>query len=260
SHVTGVKYHRSKDSTYGNGNGLGAQPVSFKKEPVTEQAKQWQGFGTALKPAVELWLIARKPLSEKNIASNVLAWGTGALNISACKIETASLDDTDGRYPANLIHDGSKEVLDIFKKAGYRKSKKHDGDGALLDTKGTGWGFRRLPGGFSDEGTPERFFYCAKASTEERELGLNTKSAKAKNLKNNHPTVKPLSLIRYLVKLITPPNGIVLDPFAGSGTTGIACVLDGFKFICIEKEESYADIARERIDYFKHNNLFYQYF
>jgi site-specific DNA-methyltransferase (adenine-specific) len=143
--------------------------------------------------------------------------------------------------------------LDLFKKAGYSKSRSHEGDGEKIDTRGVGWGFKRLPGGFNDEGTPNRFFYCAKVTTKERNEGL-------KQHKNHHPTVKPLSLMRYIVRLVTPKGGVVLDPFAGSGTTGVACVLDGYRFICIEKEKEYVDVAKEKIEYYKNANLFYNFY
>jgi site-specific DNA-methyltransferase (adenine-specific) len=192
--------------------------------PATAAAQQWQGWGTALKPAHEPICVARKPLIG-NVAANVLAHGTGALNIDGCRVATddvisigsnnrsnASInfgmaDDkgaqgqhSAGRWPANLIHDGSEEVTD------------------------------RL-------GEPARFFYCAKASKADRETG------------NNHPTVKPTELMRYLCRLVTPPGGIVLDPFTGSGSTGKAAVLEGFQFIGIDMTSEYIAIADARIKF-----------
>jgi len=162
-------------------------------EPATDLAQQWDGWGTALKPAMELWTLARKPLVG-TVAQNVTEYGTGGLNIDGCRVGE--------RFPANLIHDGSDEVVGLF----------------------------------SDS---QRFFYCAKASKAERNKGLE---------KNHHPTVKPVALMRYLCRMITPPNGTVLDPFMGSGTTGVAAKVEGFDFIGIEREAEYLAISQARID------------
>lgn len=188
---------------------------------------QWQGWGTALKPALEPITVARKPLIG-TVAENVLAHGTGALNIDGCRVPTD--DDLNGgaysngkkdlskatsyatgvnagefvqppgRWPANLIHDGSEEVLALA-------------------------------------GEQARFFYCPKASKKDRDDG------------NTHPTVKPTDLMRYLCRLVTPPNGTVLDPFMGSGSTGKAAMLEGFNFIGIEREAEYIEIAKARINW-----------
>ena len=157
--------------------------------PSTDAAKQWQGWGTALKPALEPITVARKPLVG-TVAENVLQHGTGAINVDGGRVE-------GGRWPANFIHDGSEEATDLLK------------DSA-------------------------RFFYCAKAS-------------KADRGENHHPTVKPTDLMRYLCRLVTPPNGIVLDPFNGSGSTGCAAVLEGFQYIGIEREADYIAISEKRI-------------
>jgi site-specific DNA-methyltransferase (adenine-specific) len=218
-----------------------------EKGRYTKGTSQWEGYGTALKPAHEPIVLARKPLSEKTIAKNVLKWGTGGLNIDKCRVEHNEdlsvkrdghkLDtnkqgwgfkavdrDNKGRFPANFIHDGSQEVMDLF------PNKAH------------------------------RFFYCPKASKKERNMGcegLEEGEVKRQGLcgehknpkhKNNHPTVKPIKLMQYLCRLTTPKNGTVLDPFTGSGTTGIAAKREGFNFIGIEKEEEYIKIARARID------------
>lgn len=213
--------------------------------PATEAARQWQGWGTALKPALEPITVARKPLVG-TVAANVLQHGTGALNIDGCRVgdevlpaqvrgvtrmgtfEGAEGNETperNGRWPANLIHDGSEEVADLL------------GDAA-------------------------RFFYCAKASKKDRDEGLEGfELRRAGGLsgrsdgtlgsvtmsKNTHPTVKPTDLMRYLVRLVTPPGGIVLDPFMGSGSTGKAARLEGFRFIGCEMSAEYLDIARARI-------------
>lgn len=201
--------------------------------PETDEAKQWEGWGTALKPAHEPIVMARKPLSEKTIAENVLRYGTGGINIDANRVKRAEGDDfvagkrtatfgtqevksggdgsggwsqnEQGRFPANFIHDGSDEVLQLM----------------------------------ADSGSVARFFYCAKAGKTERNAGLE-----AGNL---HPTVKPLALMRYLVRLVTPPNGKVLDPFTGSGTTLVAAVLEGFDSIGMEMTAEYLPIIKGRV-------------
>lgn len=225
--------------------------------PATPEAKQWDGWGTALKPANEPICLARKPLGEKTIAANVLRHGTGGINIDGCRVESCETvgarasnrdgvsrrrlkfgmkefegNPTSGRYPANVIHDGSYGVT-----AGMSSAA--------------------------------RYFYCAKASSRERSAGLGgfeekacgmmeddnypikTGSGNLRNTtrRNHHPTVKPLALMRYLCRLITPPNGIVLDPFAGSGTTGVAAIMEGFGFIGMEISVEYATIAMSRMEH-----------
>jgi len=256
-----------------------------------------EGWGTALKPAHEPIVVARKPLSEKTVAQNVLKWGTGGINIDGCRVGTTESDKYDlekrevsrgsgietninftgrdldlkhgvqntGRFPANFIHDGSKEVVEKFPetKSGARKGKNN------INSLGERvYGKYGYTGGKceSSEGSASRFFYCAKASKSERNAGcdgmeekqikhglhstsyIGEKEYKTNTVgKNNHPTVKPVSLMRYLCKLITPVGGTVLDPFTGSGTTGIGAKLEGFKFIGIEREEDYCRIAEARI-------------
>lgn len=216
--------------------------------------------GTALKPALEPITMARKPLVG-TVAENVLAHGTGAINVDGCRVagevprtvqgqsaragEVYGSDQRDqrvfephesGRWPANLIHDGSDEVLAGFpaaRSAGYAtppdlrvKSQAHGncyGEyGAMAGT------------GYNDSGSAARFFYCAKAAKKDRGAG------------NNHPTVKPTDLMRYLCRLVTPVGGMVLDPFMGSGSTGKAAILEGFGFIGIEREAEYVTIAEAR--------------
>jgi site-specific DNA-methyltransferase (adenine-specific) len=228
--------------------------------PATNKARQWQGWGTALKPAFEPICVARKPISEKNVAKNVLKWYTGAMNINASRVPGAydtrdrateggnSMFDTgegggafvprsgvgeEGRWPANFVHDGSNDVVDILQQS-------------------------------------SRFFYCAKASPLDRNEGLDSITGRMRNdgrmtnidnpyqrgrvLKNHHPTVKPTKLMQYLVRLVTPPDGVVLDPFMGSGSTGKAAVLEGFHFIGIEREDEYVELATARINYVKGNS------
>lgn len=265
-------------------------------EARTEAGKEWQGWGTALKPALEPITLARKPL-DGTIASTVLKWHTGALNIDAGRVpgdmseffsktgkprsgmghadgygmgdgfggDKANPPSELGRWPANLIHDGSQLVLDLFpsSKSGARASGVRKGLGYH---GATGDGGPAIP---ASEGSAARFFYCPKATDQDREEGLemfdekqsdesrkegnpggdNPRNRGLKRRKNPHPTVKPIALMRYLCKLITPPGGLILDPFAGSGSTGKAAVLEGFDFIGIEREAEYVEIARARIEH-----------
>ena len=197
--------------------------------PATDEAKQWDGWGTALKPACEFFTLCRKPLSEKTIAANVLKWGTGGINIDGSRVGT---EDT-GRFPANLIHDGSPEVLGLFPetKSGSRKGTFNNG------TFSTGEVSKELK---SSQGSAARFFYCAKASKKDRGEG------------NNHPTVKPTALMAYLCRLITPTGGVVLDPYMGSGSTGKAAVREGFGFVGCELDLDYFKIATARVENEQH--------
>ena len=243
---------------------------------IGKQLDEWQGWGTALKPAHEPIILARKPV-KKTIVKNVSAYGTGGLNIDKSrvpstdnfdalvgrpiqKLATRLVDETDedyrarvsespaqqealaklkelGRWPANVIHDGSYEVVDLL-------------------------------------GEPARFFYCAKASKRDRNEGLDLEDFPLKHYttankmggeadtmltgsgnprdsrkQNHHPTVKPTTLMQYLVRLVTPPNGIVLDPFMGSGSTGKACAYESFDFIGIDTDSEYCKIAKNRIEF-----------
>ena len=257
----------------------------IKDTPATPEAQEWSGWGTALKPSYEPVIVARKPLIG-TVAQNVLTHGTGALNIDGCRVGieeraykysttsdggvplngvNGAIDGRDpgkirsrisgnqdmqpvvvsGRWPANFIHDGSEEVVGLF------------------------------PG--SDNGSAARFFYNPKASKADRDEGcegmekvrtargssnnlaqwvagdrtfeeLDEKSkAFATTARNYHPTVKPTELMRYLCRLVTRPGGVVLDPFMGSGSTGKAAIREGFKFIGIEQDPEFVEIARQRI-------------
>lgn len=235
---------------------------------------------TNLKPAHEPICLARKPISEKNLMNNVQKWGTGRLNIDVCRIMTGEkievgrsgrkhkslfqssnvnseqrVFQNKGRFPANLIHDGSQEVLNLFPETNspgkyhsgsIRKTLKKDNLYNLSFLKGENK--QEAPDNYGDKGSAARFFYCAKASKNERNEGLDNK-------KNIHPTVKPIALIRYLIRLITPKGGLVLDPFIGSGTTGIAALLEGMLYIGVEKEPEYTKIAEKRIQYFKNDMI-----
>jgi DNA modification methylase len=199
--------------------------------------------GTALKPALEPITVARKPLAG-TVAENVLRHGTGGLNIDGCRVATddklgANVEKSEalGRWPANLIHDGSEEVLAAFPQAPGQLAKASTSDTQRAGQNAYGVMARgsngQAPRG--DAGSAARFFYCAKASKADR------------GAENAHPTVKPTDLMRYLVRLVTPPGGVVLDPFMGSGSTGKAAALEGFDFIGIEREAEYVEIAKARV-------------
>lgn len=271
------------------------------------------GWGTALKPAIEPITVARKPLIG-TVAANVLAHGTGAINVDACRVHSSDSagyaysvqrmapgadqnrngkthqagivfegHTKDGRWPANLIHDGSDEVLAAFPDAPgqqanasistaprngqhiYGALRHGRGDEQSANSENPGdVGFKMRPGmRRMDGGSAARFFYCAKASRADRNEGLPSSSTPALTAGatmrereaadwparngNHHPTVKPTDLMAYLCRLVTPPGGTVLDPFMGSGSTGKAAVLEGFKFIGIEREAAYVEIAKQRI-------------
>lgn len=277
--------------------------------PATDAAKRWDGWGTALKPAHEPIVLARKPLIG-TVANNVLQHGTGALNIDDCRIENtgekiphitgkAILGGTSdgydrpwesdptaiaarqqradiaiekannlGRWPANFIHDGSDEVLQLFpdSKGGAYPAKRGE---AVVTSFASG---QETEGGYramGDSGSAARFFYCAKANKRDRNEGLdhltpqreadrpndnlpggdNPRNRTNNPRLNHHPTVKPTELMRYLCRLITPSNGIILDPFTGSGSTGKAAILEHFQFIGIEQQLDYITIAQARIQH-----------
>jgi DNA modification methylase len=251
--------HGQRDTNYDET----ASPTRLGKlEPTTDEAKQWDGWGTALKPAHEPIVLARKPLNG-TVANNVLTHGVGALNINDCRVGTDGATTRSaqapysesgwrtghdvvkldaGRWPANFIHDGSDEVLELFP-----------------DSKG------------GDSGSAARFFYCAKASRTERNTGLehlqpqrhfdrpsdnlpsgdNPRNRTNTPQTNFHPTVKPLALIHYLIKLVTPPGGTILDPFLGSGTTAVAATQLGHPWIGCELTPDYWPIIEARVNHAK---------
>jgi len=243
---------------------------TISPNPATEAAKQWDGWGTALKPACEFFTLARKPLSEKTVAANVLKWGTGGINIDGCRVGTenitvngyrassgeswgdksgmlsANVDRTptthQGRFPANLIHDGSQEVLDLFPEnvKGAIGMKRDAGQKSIfnLDSQKEK---QKFSGAKTDSGSAARFFYCPKASKKDRNEGLPEGET------STHPTVKPTALMAYLCRLITPTGGVVLDPYMGSGSTGKAAVREGFSFVGIELDPDYYEIAKARV-------------
>jgi len=196
--------------------------------PATEAAKQWQGWGTALKPALEPITVARKPFPG-TVAENVLQHGTGALNIDGCRV-----GDESGRFPANLIHDGSEEVVGLFPETAPAKMSDRGKGKGDTGTYGVYGGDPGVRGHDDAGGSAARFFYCAKADASERR---NSK----------HPTIKPVALMRYLVRLVCPAGGVVLDPFAGSGTTIEAARLEHCRAIGIEREAEYCADILERL-------------
>lgn len=282
----------------GSGNTVGNfTGKQLSNNSIDDRARYWEGWGTALKPALEPITVARKPLSEKTVVENVLKWGTGGMNIDECRVGTditttrrngnsggekygrderlGSWKNPQGRFPANFIHDGSEEVLSLFPESrsgsikGYINNIKSD---VYKD------GLKPIKVDITaSSGSASRFFYCAKASKAERNKGLEGMEEKmsatlarqttkdgirqefggfgAKPVQNFHPTVKPIKLMIYLVKLITPPNGIVLDPFIGSGSTAIACKLLDKKYIGLDIDEEYIEIANNRINAWSNDML-----
>jgi site-specific DNA-methyltransferase (adenine-specific) len=229
-----------------------AEDSGCKREGCFDKAEEWKGWGTALKPAWEPICLARKPLAT-TVSQNVLEYGTGAINIDGCRIAGEPVpmfattggrkltfdgrpqhvqrdgDSTIGRWPANLIHDGSEDVMAGFPEtvqSGFRSNGSTQSGSAFHNNDGVG------ARGHDDVGSAARFFYTAKADNDDR-------------LGSKHPTVKPVDLMQWLVRLVTPKNGTVLDPFAGTGTTGEAAWREGMRAVLIERESEYlADIAR----------------
>jgi len=224
--------------------------------PITrlgsEGAAWWEGWGTRLKPCYEPILLVRKP-PVLPIARNVLTHGTGGLNIDGCRLEIgqvgAGQHAEKGRWPGNVCLDEEAARL-VDEQSGERPGSRVEKPCPSPTIRGRKWGtlqVNRGPRGYDDTGGASRFFYVAKPSRKERNFGLGGEH-------NTHPTVKPIALCCWLVRLITPPGGLVLDPFAGSGTTGVACILEGARFIGIEKEEEYVNIARRRLLYVMSNH------
>lgn len=222
-----------------------------KSHDVGKKLEDWQGWGTALKPAHEPIVLARKPL-EGTVAQNVLGHGTGAINVDACRVESDGSHkrpyqptnnersvfgkqtgfqptNHEGRWPANVCHDGSEEVEGEFAKFGQlrargnKTAKTHVRADSVVNYASKICVEYGNPG---DKGSASRFFYCAKASKKERQG-------------SKHPTVKPVALMRWLVRMVTPPGGVVMDPFAGTGTTGEAAYREGFDCVMIEMTEDY---------------------
>jgi DNA modification methylase len=273
--VRNTDNHKSpiENASY-DGWGLNNSPHNTPQTvPVTDLAKEWSGWGTALKPAHEPVVMARKPLSEGTVVDNVQKWRTGGINIDESRIPTDEdqrrpnkggdngLNNTgtfkmrerkvedqpkhDGRFPANIIIDEEAgKLLDeqsgTTKSVGGRSGNKEGigQNGIYGDYKGI---VTDKNPGFGDIGGASRFFYCPKVSKSERNEGLN--------IRNPHPTLKPVDLMLYLIRLVTPKGGTTLDPFMGSGSSGKAAVRGGFGFIGIEREGEYYEIAEARINY-----------
>ncbi len=300
--VVGKDGRTAKDSMFG----IGIQP----EWNITKGTSEWEGWGTALKPAHEPICMARKPLSEKTVAENCLKYGTGGINIDESRVETNGekldvggrgkhnrgegygfkpmedfkIPEGQGRFPANLIHDNSEEVRECFP-----ESNSGNGKASTYEKFGGQWGKGKQIRNedYGDSGNASRFFksiiYQAKASKSERNKGceelIDKKAPKLKSIskfcikcgkredykcncnvgfeykeqpnyqnitKNNHPTVKPIALMEYLIKMVTKPGGIVLDPFAGSGSTLVAARDNGFQYIGIELTEEYLPIIQAR--------------
>lgn len=288
---SGVNY----EGVYSGGN-TGNEHITA---PATHDAKQWEGWGTALKPAHEPICVARKPLSG-TVAENVLQFGTGGMNIDGCRIGddvrynppallpaggnslnmSAIVMPRDiesvtaiGRFPANFIHDGSEEVINLFPaKAGAAAPVKGTEESQASTGNVTSQRERHQEPFHADSGSAARFFYQAKASKSDRDEGVLFANSTAADItgrepdsdglnspragagrttgaRNTHPTVKPTALMQWLVRLVTPPGGKVLDPFTGSGSTGKACAIEGFEFIGFEMDPHYCEIAKQRIEH-----------
>lgn len=227
--------------------------------PATPEAAEWEGWGTALKPAWEPIILARKSLAG-TVAENVLEFRTGGLNIDGARIsgEPTPINklenwsgfgqekrpnyiqemNTAGRWPANILHDGSEEAIGIFPEttSGILKPSHFSKASEANCLNGSNQARHPRAEFGGDSGSAARFFYCAKASKADREAG------------NIHPTVKPSALMRYLCRLVTAPGGLILDPFAGSGSTGKAAIAEGFRFVGAELDPAYAEIARARCE------------
>lgn len=255
----------------------------------TELGKKYSGYGTALKPAYEPIVMCRKPF-KGTVAKNVLEYGTGGINIDECRVGNEEITTTGpegsnkyagfigkeqgqstfksthiGRWPANILHDGSEEVVSLFPNT---KSSNGSFKATDYEEKETSTPFTRGDfEGYGDSGSAARFFYSAKTSKKDRNEGcesleekqyssdgreiLNETAYQRNNsiANNNHPTVKPTDLMRYLVRLVCPEGGTVLDPFNGSGSTGKAALLEGFNYIGIDMDESYIEISKARLEH-----------
>ena len=215
-----------------------------KSHNIGKKLPEWEGWGTGLKPCYEPILLAQKPISEKNISENVKLHGVGGINIEDTRLES-------GRWPGNVLHDGSEEVEQIFSEFG-EKGNGWQRNYGVEDYQGRQYKGGVFGGGgyignttYSDKGTASRFFYSTKASVKERTHN--------RTIENNHPTVKNLSLMKYLVKLVTPKEGIVFDPFSGSGTTLLAAKDLGYNYLGVELDKDYVELTEKRLDTIKKN-------
>lgn len=255
----------------GHGNAVGGPKpiVQVRDNPASDTAREWSGWGTALKPAFEPVVVARKPLVG-TVAQNVLEHGTGALNIDGCRIASpdgvpmfaqkgnasangiygdglngskslGERDYTTGRWPANITLDETAAAM-LDEQSGYQKDGTTYLDNRTVDYNASSYKIVDNRGGtrgYGGGGGASRFFYTAKASRQDRNVGGLAD--------NTHPTVKPTDLMRWLVRLVTPPGGVVLDPFGGSGSTGLACRAETVRCILIEREAEYLQIISDRL-------------
>lgn len=301
--TAGAAFHYGDPGEGGFGNTSDKDKGTASTEwNTTKGTSEWEGWGTALKPALEPITVARKPLGEKTVAENCLKWGVGGINIDGCRVGIENNEDLArenkkdngmfgvgnnnnnnaqilkdrglppvGRFPANLIHDGSDEVVGLFPQTHSRgnykvkqqwKSSEKGWQGPPLATNSEE-GSEQFE--YDNGGNASRFFYCAKASKRERNIGCEELKEKQyshdgrnKEIENpyqrnksvatnSHPTVKPIALMEYLVKLVSREGQVVLDPFMGSGTTGMACKKLDREFIGIEMIPEYMEIAKARI-------------
>lgn len=297
TYVEGEISANSRNGVKGEEYGYDHSKKITLSNPQSDQSKQWEGWGTALKPANEPICVARKPISENTVAENVLKWGTGGINIDGCRIETdeeitnhsrgkessiskGKYGDSEaqethqtngqqlGRFPANIILDEFM-AKELDKQSGILTSGNVSPEGYVGEYTGNIFGkFKQnqIPAGslYGDTGGASRFFYVAKPSQYERSKGCNKMQARKVNdgreveadnafqrgkteRTNFHPTVKPIDLMKYLVKLVTQKGGICLDPFAGSGTTGIGCKLELINYILIDMEIENCELSEARI-------------
>ena len=301
---TGAKFITwSDDENESRWFNQGFNKINGRKFEITKGESQFEGFGTGLKPAHEPIVLARKPISEKSVAKNVLKWNTGGLNIDKCRIEigdervprlnvpyahksnnnfgggndhrfettTMSQKENEGRFPANMIFDVEAGLI-LDQQSGITKSSKrsskYNKKTEFTNTYTPIQSDYRDDNTYKDKGGASRFFYCPKPSKKEKDKGLTIESSiikgrdegqdsmnvpqKIRNTKrkNSHSTVKPVKLMQYLIRLVTPIGGSTIDPFFGSGTSGISVIKEKkFKFIGIEKEKEYFDISVERCQY-----------
>jgi len=238
--------------------------------PATPEAQQWDGWAyglQSLKPGLEPICLAQKPAIREGMVANVLRHGTGAINVDATRIGTDTITQHgrsgdnfgfttpeepgrswSGRWPANVLHDGSPEVLDAFARFGESTSTDNPRHNGEFKSVAKGRDLPHTTHGHADCGSPARFFASCPPSPDELRFHYSAKADKADRAGSSHPTVKPLSLLKWLTRLITPPGGTVLDPFAGSGGVAEACMLQGFDCILIEREAQHAADIAHRIN------------
>jgi DNA modification methylase len=286
--IVSLGFNKKNDEDGFRPNNYNGQETTLKANLTTKEAKQWEGWGTALKPAYEPILMARKPIPT-TVADNVLTHGVGGINIDGCRVGTEERFNTpavpkqntfncsydnnyqgqtvNGRFPANVIHDGSEEVVQGFPETTSGTLLPHHNIGSSIWQSGK----ERTTEHQGDTGSASRFFYTAKASKKDRDEGLVREAVKVNDgrkteidnafqrgetpRRNIHPTVKPTDLMQYLIRLIAPKGATVLDLFMGSGSTGKAAMIENvereanYHFIGIDRTEEYLPIAQARIEF-----------